>query len=490
MSKLAVVLSLAATIAGASGSASAFTTGFDSTFGTGGIALIGPTPVSGIVMRRVSSLLVDPNGKIAIGGYVWDSVNNAELPAVGRLNADASWDTSFGDHGVFAMPYGSAAAPYGGRVDKLGVFSDGSVLASGGRYDASHSLDYATCTVLVRLTTSGNPDSGFGPDNSGSYCFDFAPPPPDLCCIHYHWDDIKIDSDDSFFLTTTTTNLDGDVVRGAIAHFDASGALLSPYGASGIAAISPNVAATNQIEILPDHSVVAVGITATADDLGLGTSQVDPDGAVDLNYGANGAAATDLQGQADIGIPDAVLDPQLRVLIASYSHTPDFGDSSYRLARLTSSGSVDETFNGNGMQAGTPGVAVLTLSPDPTYDSIQATRPLADGHILVVGQNGKVTDTDGTWNISLLRLNEDGSWDASFGDAVHPGWASVNIAGKASSYGAAESIGDDPHDARILVGIVTGDANDNACIGLLRIVPDRLIDSDFESATAMPVCPQ
>jgi len=326
VSKFASVFFVAVVSAGTFASIRASTSALDSTFGSGGIALIGPTPVSGIVMRRVSALLVEPDGEIAIGGYVWDAVNNAELPAVGRLNADASWDTSFGDHGVFAIPYGATAAPYGGRVDKLVLFSDGSLLASGGQYDSSHLYYYNTCTILLKVSTGGNPDSGFGPDNSGAYCFDFAPPPPDLCCIKYHWDDIKIDSDDSLFLTTTTTNLAGAVVRGAIAHFDASGALLTPYGASGIAAVSPNVVATNQVEILPDHSAVAVGITGTEANRGIGISQVDADGAVDLNYGVNGTAATDLQAQADIGIPDAVLDTQLRILIASYSHKPDYGD--------------------------------------------------------------------------------------------------------------------------------------------------------------------
>jgi hypothetical protein len=157
---------------------------------------------------------------------------------------------------------------------------------------------------------------------------------------------------------------------------------------------------------------------------------------------------------------------------------------------LTSAGALDTSFNGSGQQPGAPGVAALTLSSSPNYDSIRGARALPDGHILVIGQNAKVADSDGASNIALLRLNDDAAWDASYGDAAHPGWMSLNIGGKSDSYGGPGSSAVDAGDGRILVGIGATDSNDHACIGLLRIVADRLYDSGFDAPLPMPTCPQ
>ena len=478
-------LLLFAATAGASAGTLAGTTGLDASFGNNGIVLIGPTPTTGVKMNRISALVIDADGRIVIGGYVWGSEDVLPKPAVGRLDAEGNWDTSFADNGLFVLSNDSPAAPYGGRIDQVGLFSDGSVLAAGSSHQPGGY--YYSCTVLIKLTTLGVPDTGFAPEHSGSYCFDFAPPMQNWY-VTYHWDDIKVDSDDSFFLTSPTTNLSD--LRSAVAHLDSTGTLVDIYGTNGIAAVSDGVVATNRLEILPDHSVVAVGISGTINNLGLGASQLDINGDVETGYGVLGIASTDLQGPASIGIPDATTDSQHRLLISSYSHVPGYDDSPFRLARLTSAGTVDMTFNGNGQQSGPPGVAVLTLSSNPSNDGIRGATPLPDGYILVVGQNAKVADSDGMSNISLARLRDDAAWDASYGDTAHPGWASLNIGGKSDSYGGPGSPPVEARDGRILVAIGATDANDHACIGLLRIVPDRLLDAGFDAPTPMPTCPQ
>jgi hypothetical protein len=66
----------------------------------------------------------------------------------------------------------------------------------------------------------------------------------------------------------------------------------------------------------------------------------------------------------------------------------------------------------------------------------------------------------------------------------------LNIGGKSDSYGGPGSLAVDVRDGRILVGIGATDANDHGCVGLLRIVPDRLHDSGFDAPPPMPTCPQ
>jgi uncharacterized delta-60 repeat protein len=464
--------------------AAAGTNGLDASFGSGGVVLIGATPDSALRMRRINALQIEGDGKIIVGGSVWGESDPAEKPAIGRLNADGSWDTLFGDHGLFVLAYGADAAPYGGRIDHVSLFSDGRVLASGATFQVGGY--YYSCALLVALTTVGAPDAGFAPDHSGAYCFDFAPPPTNTYWFG-HWADVKVDSDDSFYLTSADTNLD-QLVSG-VARFDSMGSLIDTYGSNGIAPL-PQSVATGLLEILPDHRTLAIGLSGSAGNLGVGAAQLDLEGNAEMSYGDNGVSTADIQPGAGVYVSHASLDSGFRMLISSASLVPGYDWSAYRLARLTSAGTVDATFNDNGQQAGAPGVAVISLSSNPEYDGILGAQALPDGHILVVGQNAKVTDDDGTFNISLLRLKDDAAWDVSFGDVEHPGWASLNIGGKSESDGRPYALAVDPRDGRIVVGIVTSDANDGGCVGLLRIVADRLLDASFDEAPAMPTCPQ
>jgi hypothetical protein len=276
---------------------------------------------------------------------------------------------------------------------------------------------------------------------------------------------------------------------GAVAHLDASGALIQTYANDGIAEL-PTGLYTSKVEILVGHVVSATGVFWTIDSQGFGASLLLESGAVDLSYGVSGTASADVQQNYFLGLHHAAHDGKNRLLLSSYAH---FGgnDFPYRIARLTSSGIADMTFNSSNQQPGTPGVAVLTVSGNELYDLILGAQPLPDGHILVIGGNAAAANTDATYfNISLLRLNEDAGWDTSFGDAAHPGWASINIGGLVSSDGRAYSMALDPRNGRIVAGIGTSDSNGQGCSGLIRVIGDQLFGNAFDGTSPMPTCPQ
>jgi uncharacterized delta-60 repeat protein len=478
MRKAAIVV---ASLCFFSGFANAGTNGLDRTFGSGGILRIGPTPVSGIVLSGVRALHVQDDGKILVGGYVYAP---PELPALGRLTADGQWDTTFADHGVFVLPDGAEAAPYGGRINALAVFSTGDVLAAGGAH-SSDRFDYNGCTLLIKLTSVGALDSTFAPDKSGSYCFDFAPPSPGNYWTS-HWDDLRVDDDGTFFLTAISTNLN----RGAVAHFDSNGTLVNTYGTNGIAGL-PDGFFSARVELLPGHRALVAGIVATDTSEGLGASIADLQGDVDLSYGTGGVGSLDVRDSTYYGLVYSAHDAQERLLLSSGSSTSGEDDSPYRLARFAAGGEGDASFNSNGQQAGSPGVAVLSLSATASYyDWITGAIPTADGHIVVVGSIGAVAAGDGVQNIALVRLNDDSSYDTGFGQSAHPGWASINVAGLDTSQASPTTLATDPASGRILVVIGATDGNGKGCAGLLRIVPDRLFDATFEPGTPIPDCSQ
>src|SRR5487761_2485951 len=97
----------------------AMTNAIDSRFGTAGAVTFGPIS-SGVEFSRIYALAMQPDGKILIAGRGNDPASpGAAVPAIGRLNSDGSWDTSFADNGMFVVPAGSAAAPQGGMLDNV-----------------------------------------------------------------------------------------------------------------------------------------------------------------------------------------------------------------------------------------------------------------------------------------------------------------------------------------------------------------------------------
>src|SRR5678815_1161965 len=320
------LLLLLAASAGTYSSALAATNGLDVTFGSNGIALLGPTPTSGVSMTRIRALKVLDDGRVVIGGYVWGPMDIAPQPAIGRLDAGGNWDASFADHGLFVLPYGSDSAPYGGRILNVDVFSDGSILGTGGINQLGGY--YYSCTLLIKLTATGALADGFAPDKSGSYCFDFAPPPSNTYWFN-HFDGVKVDSDDTFFLTSTATNLP----EGAVAHLDASGTLVNTYATNGITGLPVGVYAL-LLDVLPGHEVLASGVYAEVGSQGFGAAKLDASGEVDLTYGANGIASADVQQSAYVGIMHAARDSQDRLLMSSASAKSGEDASPYRICLL------------------------------------------------------------------------------------------------------------------------------------------------------------
>ncbi len=115
----------------------------DASFGTNGKVVI---PVSeGIAYDPV---LIQPNGKIVIGGC---AVPNAAPPfyfAITHLNADGSRDTTFGSNGTVT----NLLASYGGCISDLALQPDGKLLAVGGVQTYESDLDIGLARFLSART--------------------------------------------------------------------------------------------------------------------------------------------------------------------------------------------------------------------------------------------------------------------------------------------------------------------------------------------------
>jgi len=188
-----------------------------------------------------------------------------------------------------------------------------------------------------------------------------------------------------------------------------------------------------------------------------------------------------------VSLSQALLDAQQRLVIAD--NDENGGDMLYyRFARLTTEGALDASFNGGSQQPGFPGLAAPPVTSGGFFNGLDSAIPLADGHILGVGDAGFTVEGDGATNLALLRLSADSSYDASFGDSVHAGWASLNVGGTASGSTRVRATASDA-SGHVFIAIAAGDGNLHGCAGILRLIPDRLFDDRFDGAPSMPSCP-
>jgi uncharacterized delta-60 repeat protein len=454
--------------------AHAGTNALDAAFGSGGFVPLGPAPSTGYVLA-LRALAIDSDGSILVGGRVGAGA------AIGKLHGDGSWDPTFADHGVYVLPDAGASAPNGGEIHNIVILSDHSIVAAGGAY-VNFATDFATCTLMLKLTSTGALDVTFGPDQSGSFCFDFAANTNNYTWFR-HNEGFVVGADDSLYLTTPYTNLS----HGAVAHFDSDGRLIGSYGNDGIASLPEAVVAT-RLQLTGDNQILTMGAINNA--ASIAVARLDAAGQIDNAYGSSGMITFDAQPGGLVSLSQALLDAQQRLVIADNDDESGVGFVPYRFARVTTDGKLDESFNGSGQQPGIPGFATPALDATNYFSGLEVALPLADGHVLGVGDAGYFADSDGENNLALVRLAGDASFDASFGNSSHPGWSSLNIGGGANGFTRVRATASDAGSGQVFIAIEAGDGNLHGCAGILRLIPDRLFDDRFDAAPSTPYCPQ
>lgn len=355
----------------------------DPSFGGGdGVVTVPVAPGNG--SDHVSSMALQPDGKILVGGLAAIGDAGGDEFAVVRLDSNGNLDLSFdgetpgsGD-GVVRFDVGpSASADW---VKAIALLPDGRIVLGGmasldptssgtssdfavarllndGRFDDSFSGNGTDIRPLVPGTEADTPDalalvpgpSPTAPDivvvgegNSPSGGSDFG-------VIRWHAGgglDMGFDGDGKLLLPVAANG--NDVARGAVA----SGGRLLVIGQSEV---DPSPTGTNY-----EVSVVAL----------------DAAGDLDPSYANGGKLFTGLSPNAGSDVANAVvLDAAGRALLAG--GTRDSGGSSdAAVLRLTSSGQLDPSFSGDGWS---------TLGQPGAQESGLDLALAADGKIVVAG---------------------------------------------------------------------------------------------------------
>jgi uncharacterized delta-60 repeat protein len=168
-------------------------------------------------------------------------------------------------------------------------------------------------------------------------------------------------------------------------------------GITGYYDVGKSMALQNDGKIV----VVGYGKESLASFKGLSMTRYLQNGEMDNefgNYGVIHRVTMDLEGEAN----SVVIQKDNKILVAGYSISPATNNEEVTLIRFTENGNVDKSF-------GNKGFIVTEVSSEK--DNAESVAIQRDGKIVVVGS----TDHKPTTDIVLIRYDENGSIDYSFG---------------------------------------------------------------------------
>ena len=210
--------------------------------------------------------------------------------------------------------------------------------------------------------------------------------------------------------------------------------------------------------IQPDGKIVVAGSMNNGPTVEPYVARYNADGTLDPGFGpaGNGVFAFSIQPSHD-GLYAVALQSDGKILVAGYAHNGLNND--FAIVRLNTNGTLDTTFDGDGIR-------LIDIAGD--NDTARGIAVQSDGKIVV----GGVAAVAGNNDFAVVRLNADGSLDASFGTG---GKVTTAIgAGADEARGLAIQT-----DGKILL---TGYSHNgtNEDVALVRYNTDGSLDTNFD----------
>ncbi|MBS1630393.1 MAG: T9SS type A sorting domain-containing protein [Bacteroidetes bacterium] len=338
------------------------------------------------------SVKVQTDGKIVAAGNSYNG--NYRTIAVGRYDNGLP-DSTFGINGMATTSLDSAdVAAYAMEIQP-----DGKIVVAGG-YEKGTIGDF----ILTRYNQDGSTDSSFGiggivRTDIGSGSLDMAT----ALTIQSNGRIVAAGRTDSF-LAVCRFNTDGSPDT----SFDVDGKLIVAVRG-----------ATSMMQQADGKIVICCGDAVI---------RLFPDGALDYNFGTNGAAS--LTGY----FYDIAIQSDGKILVAGSNSL--FSNAQFYIERLDTAGVPDNSF-GNGGIVQTGGIN----KPNPDHGQVATSICVqSDGRILATGYV-RVGILSNYSNFAVARYNSDGELDTSFGSRGFGNDGTEMIQGgemlRATSYSAA-----------------------------------------------------
>lgn len=349
---------------------------FDSSFDNDGKCIT----AFGISTDTGSSLALQSDGKIVVAGTTSTGINSSF--AVLRHNADGTLDASFGNNGKLTTDI-TNERDYGYAV---ALQNDGKIVVAGA---SSNSTDFA----VARYNVDGTLDTSF--DGDGKLITDFGGSDTAFS--------VGLQSDGK--LVAAGPSHKPDQVAFAVVRYQLDGSLDSSFDGDGMITthIGSSDESANSVALQRDGKIVVAGYVSDGSNPDFGVARYNADGTLDLSFDGDGMLTTDIGNGYSRG-SCVVVQNDGKIVVAGESGS--YGNFDIAVARYNSEGTLDMSFDGDGM------VATDFMGNDE-YGSSVVLQP--DGKIVVAGRSGTFKNYD----FAMVRYNADGTLDRSFdGDGM------------------------------------------------------------------------
>jgi uncharacterized delta-60 repeat protein len=310
---------------------------FDSTFGTGGKTHV-PLTTRDLISCNAATLQKD--GKILVGGHGWGTTTGTDY-VLARFSANGVLDTTFATAG-FAITNFQLTADDPGQNDTLlalAAADDGTIVAAG---EMLLTGPYTNGRAsFARYLASGALDASFGV--SGTAAIDFAATAPGGQSL-FDVKSLVLSADGSILAGFTAISTFGRNDMG-ITRLTSKGLLDTTFATAGALWESRpgahNDQYLQQIEKNTDGSLLILG----HDYWSWFLSRYSAAGAPDTTFGTAGQAVADFSASWDL--PAAILHPADGTLLVPFSASAAEGFSvsgNFGLARHAATGKVDDVF--------------------------------------------------------------------------------------------------------------------------------------------------
>jgi uncharacterized delta-60 repeat protein len=332
----------------------------DPTFDTDGIVI---TDFDVANHDQIQGLAIDGSDRIIAAGFRGSATNGNF--AIARYNADGSLDTTFDTDGLVEQAF-SATGDVGNAV---AIDSNGKIVVAGtvaGRFGNSE-------IGVARFNADGSLDTTFDTDGLVT---------TDIGAIDQGYA-MAVQADDKIVVAGAVDNVI------TVIRYNTDGSLDTTFDTDGIAS---GAAAQTARAMAIDGSgnIVVAGYTANTASADFILQRFTPAGALDTTFDADGTVTTDFGASKDLAY-SVVVDGSGRIVAAGHS------GGSFAIARYTSSGALDTTFDTDGL---------VTTDASAGNDIVYGLAIDGAGKIVAGGIF--------TSNFGIARYNEDGSLDTTF----------------------------------------------------------------------------
>jgi uncharacterized delta-60 repeat protein len=313
------------------------------------------TTASGGANSGIRSVVIQPDGKILIGGY-FTSYNGVATGYIARLNTNGSLDTTFANGLAGASNY----------VNTIALKSDGKMII-GGWFTAYNGT---TRNRIAGLNNDGSLDTTFLATDTGA---------------NNIVNKITILSDDKLLVGGAYSSFNG-VSRGRIAKLNSDGTLDTTFLNTGTGANSSVL----NIVIQSDNKIIISGSYTSYNGITKGRIvRLNTDGSLDESF------ATSVTG-GNGAIYGLILKSSGKIVVGGEFSTFN-GVSRPYITGVNSDGTIDMSYVSG------------------TNSLINTVAIQADGKILI---GGSFTTFNGITRGRIARLNSDGSLDTSFANGL------------------------------------------------------------------------